>query len=581
MKTTNLVDKSLSFSSYKNVWGRFIGGNIFLIVILVAAFLIRVWGLSKIPPALSPDEASLGYNAYSILKTGKDEFGEKFPIIFKSFGDHKPGLYVYLTIPSVAIFGLNEFSVRFPSVVAGVLSVYLICLISSIFFPGSKKLSLLIGLSAAFSPWLIFFSRGAWEANVSLTLTLAGIYYFLKSLSRPGHIIFSTLFFSLTFITYQGSKLSTSIVILILLASYMKDIWKVITKNIKLVLLSLLVFLVIVAPVVASFFQGKTGRLVVFSVFSYPRPESYLQSFIGEAGVKKGSAEYFLYYSEQLNFVRGIMGRFFNHFSGKFLFFDGDYQNPRHSSPNHGMLLLTDVVFVITGLFFALTGRLKATKSISFILLWLVLSPLPAILSRDQVQSVRALAMAVPLSFLSGMGLFFITDWIRNRKSGALFYLFLFGVYLLGIVYFLDSYFVHYPSHNAKYVPYGYKDMVYKVNEIGENYKRIVIQQSYSQPYIYFLFYGVERYPDKYDPEKLQKDFEFIEGGVDVGKVRRLKNIEFVDFSWPYANGEPKTLIVGDDVVIPENIQKESYNIIWELKYPDMFKVALRMVETK
>jgi len=103
--------------------------NILWLIILLAA-IIRVWNLDNIPPHLTPDEASLGYNAYSILKTGKDEYGKTLPLIFKSFGDYKPGLYIYTTVPFVAVLGLSEFSVRLPSAIFGVISIYLIYLIA-------------------------------------------------------------------------------------------------------------------------------------------------------------------------------------------------------------------------------------------------------------------------------------------------------------------------------------------------------------------------------------------------------------------------------------------------------------------
>src|SRR3990172_7308426 len=98
---------------------------VLLIILLMAAFL-RLWNLGSIPPGLTPDEASLGYNAYSILKTGRDEYGELMPIVFKSFGDYKAGLYVYLTVPFVALLGLTEFAIRLPSAVAGVTAVWLV-----------------------------------------------------------------------------------------------------------------------------------------------------------------------------------------------------------------------------------------------------------------------------------------------------------------------------------------------------------------------------------------------------------------------------------------------------------------------
>ena len=59
------------------------------------------------------------------MLTGKDEYGNFLPLNLKSFGDYKPALYAYLEIPFIAILGLNELSVRLPSVLAGVGIVFL------------------------------------------------------------------------------------------------------------------------------------------------------------------------------------------------------------------------------------------------------------------------------------------------------------------------------------------------------------------------------------------------------------------------------------------------------------------------
>src|SRR5689334_10972459 len=175
-----------------------------LILIIALAAVLRLWKLGSIPPGLTPDEASLGYNAYSILKTGRDEYGKFMPIIFKSFGDYKPGLYVYTSVPFVAIFGLNEWSVRLPSAIAGLISVYLIYLIVSQLFPEYKYLGKISAITAGVNPWLIYLSRGAWEANLSLTLTLLGIYFFIRSFRRKEFLYLSSISFALTLLTYQG-----------------------------------------------------------------------------------------------------------------------------------------------------------------------------------------------------------------------------------------------------------------------------------------------------------------------------------------------------------------------------------------
>ena len=91
-------------------------------IVLIAVFL-RVWDLGNTPPSPDWDETALGYNAYSILKTGRDEYGNFLPLTIRSFDDYKPPLYVYVAIPFVAFLGLDTWVVRLPSVVAGVLAV--------------------------------------------------------------------------------------------------------------------------------------------------------------------------------------------------------------------------------------------------------------------------------------------------------------------------------------------------------------------------------------------------------------------------------------------------------------------------
>src|SRR3990167_10599272 len=97
--------------------------HIYLILILFVSTLFRLWGLGKIPEGFHADEAAFGYNAYSLLKTGKDEYGKVIPLVLRSFDDYKGAIYSYLTVPFVALFGLNEFSVRLPTAIAGTLII--------------------------------------------------------------------------------------------------------------------------------------------------------------------------------------------------------------------------------------------------------------------------------------------------------------------------------------------------------------------------------------------------------------------------------------------------------------------------
>src|ERR1035437_1339725 len=152
-----------------------------LLIIIVAAF-IRLYQIGKVPASPDWDEAALGYNAYSIMLTGKDEYGKFLPVVLQSFDDYKPALYSYLVIPFIKIFGLSVVAVRLPSVLFGALSILAIFfIIKELFDKGvtvgnikidSDILALVTCFLVAISPWHIQFSRIGFEANVGLSFNL-------------------------------------------------------------------------------------------------------------------------------------------------------------------------------------------------------------------------------------------------------------------------------------------------------------------------------------------------------------------------------------------------------------------------
>src|SRR5579872_6374629 len=151
-----------------------------LVAIILLAGLLRFYKLGQNPPSLYWDEASLGYNAYSILKTGSDEHGRHLPITdFAAFGDYKPPLYIYADVPAIAVFGLNEFGIRFPSAFFGTLTIFVAYLIAKSLIE-DENVALLTSLFLAISPWHIQLSRAAYEANLGLFFSSLGILFFIK-----------------------------------------------------------------------------------------------------------------------------------------------------------------------------------------------------------------------------------------------------------------------------------------------------------------------------------------------------------------------------------------------------------------
>src|SRR5260221_3091030 len=100
-----------------------------IIGIVLLGFLLRALSISNHPVGFTPDEASFGYDAYSILKTGRDQWGQAMPSVFKSFGDDKLPAYTYLVVPFVATFGLNETAVRLPNAILGTLAIVVVYLL--------------------------------------------------------------------------------------------------------------------------------------------------------------------------------------------------------------------------------------------------------------------------------------------------------------------------------------------------------------------------------------------------------------------------------------------------------------------
>src|SRR5687768_5282997 len=175
--------------------------KILLALIILLAFILRFWKLDSYP-AINADEAAIGYNAYSLIETGMDEHGNSWPIHFQSFNDYKPGLYFYLVLPFVKILGLTDWAVRLPNAILGVITVYLIHLLSNKLFDKKEfriwdlEFGVWPALLLAISPWHLHFSRGGWEVNTATFFIVLGIYLFLIGLKNNKFYMLSAISFA-------------------------------------------------------------------------------------------------------------------------------------------------------------------------------------------------------------------------------------------------------------------------------------------------------------------------------------------------------------------------------------------------
>ncbi|MFZ2153331.1 MAG: hypothetical protein WAV41_04790 [Microgenomates group bacterium] len=472
-----------------------------LIIITLIALSLRLAYINY--PPLLWDEASIGYNAYSLIHTARDEYGQLLPLIFKSFGDYKPGLYIYLATPFIALFGLNTLALRLPSIILGSLLPLLLYLVVKKLSPHHKLLPLFCAILLAFNPWNIHFSRGAWETNVMLFELLLGTYLFISK-----KFTFASIILALSFYTYQGGKLFAPLLLLILVFSFYQTLDK--KKYLQLIL----PFVIISLPLIYGLItQNDSNRLNVFALWNYHRPAADSQQIT----IESSNLNYSVFHHELIFFTRNFLTRYFNYFSFRFLTFEGDWQITRHSAPYIGVLLYPSIFFFFLGL--VRTQLQKYSKLDIIFSLWLLTAPLLGALTRDIIQPVRTLPLSIPLIYFTAVGIIFALEKIP-RKFIFYFNFFLLTLYSLSLVTYLELYYQHMVKVNPSHWLFGYQSAIQYViaNQTG---KTVTFTDFYGQPYIYYLYYS------QYPPLKYQSQAKLISSGIDTGRITQIDNLKF------------------------------------------------------
>jgi len=517
--------------------------KLILILILIISFGFRIYRVGQYPPLLW-DEASLGYNAYSILKTGKDEYGNTLPLIFKSFGDYKPGFYIYLSIPFIGALGLNQLAVRLPSVILGSLTpLVLYLLVKEV--SKDERLSLISAGVLAVLPWHIHFSRGAWEVNVMTFLVTLGTYGVIKWLAdeRVKWLITGLSSFLFGLVTYQGAKMVVPLIGLALVYLVLR------TRNFELgelkkyivpkFLIPGFIFVILTGWwYVASFSGPASNRLKVASLFSYRRPSQEIREILSEDRIEAKNFHYTLFHGEWLHFLCGGMSRYFNHFSPRFLGFEGDWQNARHSAPYFGVIGHFGLILLILGLIFFVSKNKNWRNG--FWIYWLIVLPLPAVLTRDSVSSVRALPMIIAISFFIAYGISNIMDIFKNNSRLFIAcYLLLIIFFVSDFGYYLDLYYNHMVKLNPKQWLYGHNQAVNFIADNQNEFDRIKMTNFYGQPYVFYLFFT--RYP----PNQFQSQAVIEQSSsVDVGSVKKIDKVSFEPINWSKDSVDNDLLII-------------------------------------
>lgn len=493
-------------------WLRDFKKIIFLLLLSFAIFL-RFFEVNTNPPSLNWDEVSLGYNAYSILKTGKDEWGETLPLSFRAYGDFKLPAYVYVDVPFIAVFGLNEIGVRLPSMLAGVLTVILVYLIIKE-LTQDEPTALLGMFLITILPWHIILSRIALEANLALLLITTSIYFLILVTHKKRSLILSALFLGLSLFTYNSSRVVALPLAILAIGFFFPTI-----KKIKRVaLLSLLVFLgffIVAIPI--AFLQDSSARYRWTQILD-EGAINRINELRGSSALPPLAKE--LTINKVTYFIPEVFKGYISHFNPDFLFISGG-SNYQYSVPGSGLILWVMLPILIAGVIFVAKSK---KREFWFVLGWLLVSPLPAAITRDAPHSLRSLFMIPPLIIISTLGIIGISKYI-GKIPKLLFISFLVIGGIVNFTFFWQNYSGPYKSGYSWSWQYGYKEVVDFVNLNQDHYGKVVISKKYGEPHEFMLFYS------KYNPEKYR---------VDANLVRYQRS------DWYWVDGFDKYLFLND-----------------------------------
>lgn len=523
-----------------------------ILAIILLAFILRFYKVTEIPPSLNWDEVSIAYNAYSILKTGKDEWGQPFPLHFKAYGEYKLPAQIYASTVGIWIFGLNELGVRITPIVYGTLTVVLVFFLGRAIFANSTT-----GLAAAFllaiSPWHIHLTRASFESSFALLWVTLGVWWFVKGFKDSKWIMFSMIPFALSVYTYNSARTFVPLFLLVLAIIYRRELVRYKKKAIG----AAVTFFILMLPLIPFVLSGEGGaRYKLVSVFDDP-------GFVLRINESRGNSNFpypisKLIHNKITHGTLVLSRNYLSHFTPDFLFINGA-PHKQHHVQKIGQLYSFQAPFLLFGLYLLF----KNLHPFRFLLIsWLLLAFVPVSVTQDSIPHGLRTLIAVPVyQLITAFGFW---ELIRrlNLKSLQIKLLASTSIILIilfSLAYYLKIYYQEYSTAYSRDWQYGYKQVVEFVSQRKDNYDLIVFSRHYGEPHMFTLFFA------KYDPAKFQNDPNLIRFETfDWVRVLRFDKYYFPDLgdegtrfkNIVEENKGKKILFVGKLGDFPDEIKK-------------------------
>ncbi|HEX8923276.1 MAG TPA: glycosyltransferase family 39 protein [Patescibacteria group bacterium] len=434
---------------------------VLVLIIFVAAFF-RLINLGKNPSGFFCDEASIGYNALHIWNSGTDEYGQSWPLLFKSVGDYKNPVFIYSLTPLVGILGLSEYTVRLGAVIYGLLAVVAIFLYVREL--SDTKTALLSALLLAISPWHIHFSRVGFEVIASVFYVIMSFYLLEISLKKNRFYPFAVVFLILSFFSYTTPKVYLPPLFILFFIIHWRSALKI--SKTRIFWITNIIALILVLFCLRPYLQNGTFFARWNQVNHTSMPAS------------------------------DLISGYLNHFSLDFLFKKGDIDFPgqfitRHSVRGMGELYWFQLPLLI--FYFIYLISLKFSKpSQTFLLIWLLIYPLGTMFTQTAPQATRSIIGVVPFQIMTAFGFFWfltVAGKFRFRKLYLLLFIISVSLSVARFIHLLNLY----PQYSSDYWgwQFGARDvMSYFVKE-SPSFDKLCLEGAFNAPETFLKFYDV------------------------------------------------------------------------------------------
>jgi 4-amino-4-deoxy-L-arabinose transferase-like glycosyltransferase len=475
--------------------------QILLFIIVSLAALLRFPFLDIFPPSMIQDEVGIGYSAISIAETGMDEWGIKFPLVFKSFGDYKAPVFIYTTALLYKIIGWHEVLPRITSAIAGLFIVLIGGLWTKKLFK-SEELGLISALLLAINPWTIHLSRMALESNLGLAFFMAGLLFMSYASKSFSKIILSALFFSLSTYTFHSFRY---IIVLFLLSTIFLTVvlnsrnLKKQATFLKNTFLILLISTLLSIPGFLS--KGATSRLdqtLLFTSEKHIKLYEHYENNCHNTLIQINPKLTFICRLQYNKFSRLILiggDSLVKHLSPGFYFFSGDNEPLRNPTGSGQFFVALFPVWMIGVLIL-----LKEYKKHLAVIAGYLVALLPSTVSGDP--HATRLSVLIPFFlFTIVLGYKFLRKYFKKFKYFVpLFILILLASASLHVVrYATDTFATH--EITATYLSYAKKIARISHDYVEQGYTVYADHDLYPEPHIYYAYWN------QIDPKITQESF--------------------------------------------------------------------------